>query len=736
MSDYSLKIGMLERGRGICPVEEKSVRMNRIEIRWQQIVEKINQANRPVSRGKPDLSEELKKMGQELWEEFLTPDIREKLLTAKAQYLMLEIDANLVHIPWELIYINGEFLCQRFKVGRLPSTRQKSRSYENRELKPPLNMWILSNPGNDLTAADQEGEMICEYMDQISLEKPPVYADLYSDVSPDEVKEKIKHYDIVHFAGHADYNEQNPEQSGWRLKGGNFTAQDIDEIAGGNPMPALVFSNACQSARTDKWDHSVERSGDASFGLANAFMLAGVRHYIGSSWEIKDEPSRNFACLFYEHLVSGKTVGEAVHQARLDLMKKDQSGNDISWASYVLYGDPTFSYFGQNESEDCIELKVTGIDLPKSSPSPHLPSHDWKKYQKIAAVAGGLLIMTAVFFKVLIPDTKVLIPDKKEETKPFTEYRKSMVIPETLPNPMPRKPSVMPVSPETISDLSEIIRLLLQFKEEVKKAEESDSKNERDEALGRLEVILNDIQKNINILADLPLTDDWTSQRMTIAVLYNKSKGDTRISYGIQNSLLEKYPRMNLLDREKLDVIINELTLSQGDLVQFKNKLTPNLWTVKLFLFIEQIDGEVIMRLDDTVTSRTTDFFYATLESGKSPYLQGDKLSEELLAKLKERYSPIRGRVSKKTDKNLELNIGEDVGVDTGQQFQVVGTDTILEIESVKEDSSIATIKKGEMPEEGEKIEQLFETSRYLSFFDLIILKLLSFLQKQESAAL
>jgi len=706
MSDYSLKIGMLERGRGICPVEEKSVRMNRIEIRWQQIVEKINQANRPVSRGKPDLSEELKKMGQELWEEFLTPDIREKLLTAKAQYLMLEIDANLVHIPWELIYINGEFLCQRFKVGRLPSTRQKSRSYENRELKSPLNMWILSNPGNDLTAADQEGEMICEYMDQISLEEPPVYADLYSDVSPDEVKEKIKHYDIVHFAGHADYNEQNPEQSGWRLKGGNFTAQDIDEIAGGNPMPALVFSNACQSARTDKWDHSVERSGNVSFGLANAFMLAGVRHYIGSSWEIKDEPSRNFACLFYEHLVSGKTVGEAVHQARLDLMKKDQSGNDISWASYVLYGDPTFSYFGQNESEDCIELKVTGIDLPKSAPTPYFPSHDWKKYQKIAAVAGGLLIMGAVFFKVL-PDQRV--PDPKP--------------------PPPGKSSVMP-------DLSKIISALLQFKEEVEKAEESDSKEERDEALDRLEVILNDLQKKVKPLANLPPTDDWTSQRMTIAVLGNKSKGDPRVSYGIQKCLLENCSRMNLLDREKLDVIINELTLSQGDLVQFKNKLTPNLWTVKLFLFIEQIDGEVIMRLDDTVTSRTTDFFYATLESGKSPYLQGDKLSEELLAKLKERYSPIRGRVSKKTDKNLELNIGEDVGVDTGQQFQVVGTDTILEIESVKEDSSIATIKKGEMPEEGEKIEQLFETSRYLSFFDLIILKFLSFLQKQESAAL
>jgi len=117
--------------------------------------------------------------------------------------------------------------------------------------------------------------------------------------------------------------------------------------------------------------------------------------------------------------------------------------------------------------------------------------------------------------------------------------------------------------------------------------------------------------------------------------------------------------------------------------------------------------------LDDTVTSRTTDFFYATLESGKSPYLQGDKLSEELLAKLKKHCSLIKGKVSKKTDKNLELNIGTDVGVgiDRGQQFRVVGKDTILEIESVKESSSFARVKKGEMPEEGDKIEEVSEPS-------------------------
>ena len=219
-------------------------------------------------------------------------------------------------------------------------------------------------------------------------------------------------------------------------------------------MPALVFSNACQSARTNRWNHSVEHSGDASFGLANAFMLAGVRHCIGSSWEIKDEPSRNFACLFYEHLVSGKTVGEAVHQARLDLMKKDQSGSDISWASYVLYGDPTFSYFGQSENEGCIELKVTGID-PAKPAQPRI-SHDWKKYQKIAAVAGGLLIMSAIFLRYCLIRGTIL-------TDPPQSLLRKICLIQCLKN--------RNLCRKLVSDLSEIIRLLDQLKESLKKLE-------------------------------------------------------------------------------------------------------------------------------------------------------------------------------------------------------------------------------------------------------------------------
>ena len=135
---------------------------------------------------------------------------------------------------------------------------------------------------------------------------------------------------------------ENPGKSGWRLSDGNLLAHEIKKMADTGFMPALIFSNACQSARTDEWNLKSHFQNEI-FGLANAFILSGVKHYIGTFWEVLDEPSKRFAIEFYRHLFESKTVGEAVRMARLDLM--DEYGEEaIVWASYLLYGDPTFNY--------------------------------------------------------------------------------------------------------------------------------------------------------------------------------------------------------------------------------------------------------------------------------------------------------------------------------------------------------------------------------------------------------
>src|SRR5262249_58983301 len=60
-------------------------------------------------------------------------------------------------------------------------------------------------------------------------------------------------YDVVHSAGHADHVAGAPAQGGWQLADGKLTAGEIASLAGGRPMPLLVFSNACWSGHTGPW---------------------------------------------------------------------------------------------------------------------------------------------------------------------------------------------------------------------------------------------------------------------------------------------------------------------------------------------------------------------------------------------------------------------------------------------------------------------------------------------------
>jgi class 3 adenylate cyclase/CHAT domain-containing protein/tetratricopeptide (TPR) repeat protein len=325
--------------------EEIPVSMDMVETRRREMVDTLNKANRK-GRVAHEVLVKLREIGQVLHDELFPLSVKEKISTTRAEYLRLKIDDQLVHVPWELLHDGQQFLCRRFNMGRLVKTRQPFPSSRPRALAKPLKMLILADPKGDLKGAYAEGIRIRDYLDR---NKGLINVSLRSgDITPDSVKEKIRNFDVVHFAGHADYDPQSPEQSGWQLTHGTLKAQDITKMAGAAAMPLLIFANACQSARTEEWVLNADFENDI-FGLANAFLLAGTKHYLGTFWEISDELSSSFALEFYRCLISGMTTGEAIRRSRLALIKK-YSEETIVWASYVLYGDPTFNYRDQVEA--------------------------------------------------------------------------------------------------------------------------------------------------------------------------------------------------------------------------------------------------------------------------------------------------------------------------------------------------------------------------------------------------
>ena len=383
--------------------EQTSVSMDWVKTRCRQMVDSLNKVNR---RGL--ISRETLKRGREIGQvfsdELLTLNVKEKLKNSKAEHMILNLDDQLVHVPWELFYDGRQFLCQRFSMGRLVKTRQTVGERKSRVIARPLKMLILADPGGDLKGANNEGAWVRDVM---NLKKDLVNITLQSgNITPDFIKKKIRNFDLIHFAGHSDYDPQSPGESGWRLSGGGFKAEDISKMAGTSAMPALIFSNACQSARTEEWGLR-ESFQEEIFGLANVFLLAGVKHYIGTFWEIMDDPSSRFATEFYKYFMSGATMGESVRKARHALIREFGEEN-IVWASYILYGDPTSNYMDQIMGAKPREEAEPSSSAPLNKPSQgvtrsgegaiHLSQEEIKKTgnKTWMAVAAGVILIAAV----------------------------------------------------------------------------------------------------------------------------------------------------------------------------------------------------------------------------------------------------------------------------------------------------------------------------------------------------
>ncbi len=620
--------------------------MEMIEAYCETVFGMLNAAGRKGG-GYREASENLKDMGRLLCDDLLSPRIKKELAHTDETHLLVETDDLLVRIPWELICLGDEFLCQRFSTGREVSTRQEISGGIGRKQSFPLKMWILANPGGNLAEAEAEGDALADLCDRINstTRENRVIADLTSEISPERVREKIRNYDFFHFAGHLHYDSRNPEQSGWVFKDGILSAGEVAKMAGGLKRPRLVFSNACQSACTGNWGYGDEA--DVFFGLVNAFLLAGAEHYIGTSWEIRDESAGRFGLRFYNRLFSGKSVGESLRLARQESINKD---DDLCWAGYILYGDPRILYFGESaisagNAEK--EIRVTGKASAGSArtngqtkgraregASPRIKANEtsippkasrylfWESRRKIRFIFVSVLlalVMTAgliCYFQWKIkPDDWTSVP-----------LRMAVVF----------DPDGFEADAEDM--ISAAIEIRLMEYSRVKLVDRMELKRSLDE-----------MELNAS---------DWMDSEKRL-----------QSGRGLPANL-------------RLDVGVTRFGPEPG----------------------------VRMRLVENETGRYIDVYSNTWDAEASVVGQGNALSDALLEKLKALY-PLRGRILDISDSGIQLNIGSDVGVGMGQKFRVVNGeavtgDVVLHVVSVAENSSTAEMAGGKSElRKGERLE-------------------------------
>lgn len=311
-----------------------------------EIAALLHRANTEGAAGELTL-QQVKRAGHRLYDELFPQPIKTVLRENSATTLCLTIDEQLVTLPWELLYDGAQFWGMRFAMGRIVRTEQAILGEPRDVAQRPLSMLVVCDPKEDLIASYYEGITI---RDSFEEQSKSLRIDLKSsDVGTDDVKDTLRDYDLVHYAGHADTEDGDADRSSWRLSDGGLTTSDVRRMAGGKPLPALVFANACRSGEIT--EIGIDQQAYGINGMATAFLLGGVRHFVGTLWDIPDESSCRFALAFYRDLLDGGGVGRAVQRAR-HCLASDYGEEAVLWTSYVLYGDPTVAYFQQKRQAE------------------------------------------------------------------------------------------------------------------------------------------------------------------------------------------------------------------------------------------------------------------------------------------------------------------------------------------------------------------------------------------------
>jgi CHAT domain-containing protein len=106
---------------------------------------------------------------------------------------------------------------------------------------------------------------------------------------------------------------------------------DLPDIA-----PQLVFLSACESGRVRNLQvaPTLPVHGDGT-ALAEAFLRAGARAFVGTFYVVEDAGARMFASTVHTELAAGRTLGHAMRTARRALF----DARIAEWGNFLLYGD-------------------------------------------------------------------------------------------------------------------------------------------------------------------------------------------------------------------------------------------------------------------------------------------------------------------------------------------------------------------------------------------------------------
>lgn len=278
-----------------------------------------------------------------------------KSLPESIERLIFIPHGTLYRLPFAALHDGKNFLIERFAISYLPTVSLipvLARAQENARSEIKETTKYLVSAISDYSATRKDGMILSNRLRsaagledlRYTMDEARTVADVGAKnaiesklLTNEEVKKELPAlfgaYNVVHFAGHAVFNPEEPLASGLVLSDG--TMLTAAAILQGNVLRThcgkLLVLSACQTGV------NMVTPGGEILGLARALMYAGMPNLILSLWEVADRSTSDLMKEFHNTWQGGtRTVAVALQEAQRKAAREKQPVH--AWAPFIHLG--------------------------------------------------------------------------------------------------------------------------------------------------------------------------------------------------------------------------------------------------------------------------------------------------------------------------------------------------------------------------------------------------------------
>jgi len=330
------------------PTAEQQERLRRLLLAASQYIQSGDIKGQVRRSGSHDAFISL---GRFFFDMLLPPFIQESVRHLDAPLLL---NTNTPDIPWELLYDSkpapGHFICQHMSIGRqssnsrsqslraLPTERlsidtgvHKSRKPGRRETQGLTSLFLV-NPTGECPAAEEEVATLCTTLPE-SIARIILYRQQANQLEM-RMHCNTDMPQVIHYAGPVP--TATPASEPLLALAGNSrldnnAATQLFQSLPKRPLIILSYYDGARVGTLPPYDMEAL--------AASNLMASGANAVLAMRWAVNAQRAREFTVLFYQEVAEGVSLGEAIRRARATMVQRHP--DDLSWLSYILYGDPT-----------------------------------------------------------------------------------------------------------------------------------------------------------------------------------------------------------------------------------------------------------------------------------------------------------------------------------------------------------------------------------------------------------